>query len=362
MLRRRFLALGAGASLALAQKKQDDTIIATATQDSTPRVGIVLSSFKEGEEHDGTKIPGLSDPKPPGADLTSAQLDAWVRKAIDLASLRSKEFGEVVEAEDWVVVKTRIPARGAPASVTDPRIVRTVVSYLAERKRGLRFTVVESAEQANAWDMDWGGAFDGLTYRKMIGDLSARFPGVRFEIADLNSAERLDLPVPGKALARNNPAGVYRVPKIIQQCDRLISIAPLATDAATGVALSLKNYMGIAPQDGLLKLGSPDEIIIDLFSYRPADLALVGGCWGVEGDGARVHHNVLVAGMKAVAVDSVAAAVMGFKPGDLPFLALGEKKGFGAWDIDEIWTRGNDVEEARREFKKPGGWQAPAKK
>src|SRR5512138_2783417 len=91
MLRRQFLALGA-AAVAAAQKKPDDTVVASATQDTTPRVSIVLSDFKEGEDHDGTKLPGLSDRRPPSADLTSAQLDAMVRKAIDLAATRASEF------------------------------------------------------------------------------------------------------------------------------------------------------------------------------------------------------------------------------------------------------------------------------
>ena len=88
MLRRSFLLTGAGACAALAQnqKKEEDVQIAGATQDPTPRVGMVLSSFKEGKDHDGTKISGLSDPRPPSADLTPAQLDAMVRKAIDVAA------------------------------------------------------------------------------------------------------------------------------------------------------------------------------------------------------------------------------------------------------------------------------------
>ena len=78
---------------------------------------------------------------------------------------------------------------------------------------------------------------------------------------------------------------------------------------------------------------------------------------GCQGDGGRVHHNVLIAGEKAVAVDSIAAAVMGFKPADLPFLALGQKLGFGSWDPDEIWTRGTAIDQALREFKKPASWR-----
>jgi uncharacterized protein (DUF362 family) len=107
----------------------------------------------------------------------------------------------------------------------------------------------------------------------------------------------------------------------------LITIAPLKTDSVTGVSLSVKNYLGIAPgskygfpKAGLLKLGTPDEVMIDVFSYHPSDFTIAGGCWGVEGDGpdgpgaSSVHHNIVIAGVKAVCVDAVGAAVMGFNP------------------------------------------------
>ncbi len=332
MFRRNFLLTGAGAIAALAQQKQEqkqeEVKIAGATQDPTPRVGIVLSSFKQGEDHDGTKIPGLSDPQPPGADLTPVQFEAWVRKALDLAAGRTSEFYEMIEPEDWVVVITRPQA--------DPRIVAITISYLAEHKRGLRFTIVDRLAKAGAWAQD---------YQKMVTDLGAKFRGPRFELLDLSSAPTIDLPAAGK------PAVSYTIPKVVSQCDRLISIAPLSTDPARGVSLSIGNYAAITA-----KPAAGDEALIDLFSYRPADLAMVGGCVGIEGDGAQVHHNVLISGQKPVAVDSVAASVMGFKPSDLPYLALGQKRGFGSWETEEIWTRGNDIDEARREFKKPAGW------
>ena len=324
--------MGAGAVAALAQQKQGDKkpdIVAGATQDPTPRVGIVLSSFKAGEDHDGTKVPGLSDPQPPSADLTSAQLDAMVRKAIEIGGMRSAEFYETVEPEGWIVILTR--------PQTDARIVATVLTYLAEHNRGLRFTITGRLAKAGEWGQD---------YRKLASDLGAKFPKPRFELVDLNSAPTVDLPLAGK------PSVTYSIPKVIQQCDSMISIAPLATDPVRGVSLSIANYAAISS-----KPAATDDALIDLFSYRPADLAVVGGCMGIEGEGTSVHHNVAVAGMKAVAVDSVAAALMGFKPGELPFLALGQKRGFGAWDTDEIWTRGNDIEEARRDFKKPAGWR-----
>jgi uncharacterized protein (DUF362 family) len=175
--------------------------------------------------------------------------------------------------------------------------------------------------------------------------------------------------VQGKVLARNNREGIYSIPKTIQQCDRIISVAPLKTHTMTGVSLAIKNYFGIGPgasygfpKDRLHRLGSPNEVMLDLFSFHPADYAIVGGSWGLEGDGPHapgarsVHYNVIVAGPNAVAVDAVAASIMGFEPARLPYLPLAEKRGFGVADPDVIWIRGKDVEQARRIFRKPSGW------
>jgi len=47
---------------------------------------------------------------------------------------------------------------------------------------------------------------------------------------------------------------------------------------------------------------------------------------------------------------------MGFDPAGIPYLALAEKRGFGVADPDVIWIRGNDIEQARKMFRKPAGW------
>jgi uncharacterized protein (DUF362 family) len=87
----------------------------------------------------------------------------------------------------------------------------------------------------------------------------------------------------------------------------------------------------------------------------------VGGSWGVEHDGERprsVHHNLVVAGHNAVAVDAVAATAMGLDPKSLGFLRILDKKGLGTLDLDAIWMRGNDVGEAKRPFRRPAGTES----
>ena len=94
------------------------------------------------------------------------------------------------------------------------------------------------------------------------------------------------------------------------------------------------------------KLGSPHELLADLYSIRPADYAIAGGT--------NAHRNLILAGHNAIAVDAVAAAAMGFEPKELEFLRILDRKGLGTFDLDAIWMRGNDLAEARALFRKPG--------
>ena len=377
------------------EKQEQDVATAGATQDTTPRVGIVLSSFTGCQDHDGTKIQGLADPSPVDVELTAGQIDAMLRKAISLGTTRRGGLAAIVASDDWVVIKPRIetcyePGPGGDGggdrhrylrgSVTDLRLVRSLIEFLVEHKCGARFTIAEGSGEwqprerskaaVDGWTTEWGGEFGGLSYDKMIRELSRKYPKIAFDRVDLNFDESIALPLHGKALARNNPEGAYFVPKTIQQCDRIVSVAPLATDEQTGVSLSVANYWGVAPgahygfpKTGLLKLGHPDEVVVDLFSYHPADYAIVGGAWGLEGGGPSdagpraVHHNVLVAGNNAVSVDAVGAAIMGFEPTGVLHLALAERHGFGDADLGPIWMRGNEIEQARRAFRKPANWK-----
>jgi uncharacterized protein (DUF362 family) len=315
---------------ALGRAWGQDVATAGATVDTTPRVAIVLSSFTGSEDHDGTKIQGLADPSPVDADLSAVQLDAMLRKAISLGTTRRGGLTSIVASDDWVVIKTRIQTdpylRG---SVTDLRVVRSLIEFLVEHRCGARFTIAEGPESKAAAD-GW------ISYDKMVREFSRKYPKIAFDRVDLNFDETIELPLRGKALS-------YFIPKTIQQCDRIISVAPLATSERTGVSLSVANYWGIAP-GAHLKLGQPDEMLVDLFSYHPADYAIIGGARAV-------HHNVLVAGTNAVSVDAVGAAIMGFDPTRVTHLALAQHRGFGSADLGTIWTRGNEIEQARRPFR-----------
>ena len=264
---KRRLILPLAALAAFAQKPPDETVTATATQDRTPRVAIVLSSFAGSKDHDDTPIAGLADPRAVGAELTSAQLDALVAKAIELGTTRDGGLTAMVGPEDWVVILTEPGA--------DPRVVRSLQTFLATRRRGKRFTVAGPD--------------------------------------DLGRADTQEMPMPGGER-------LYRIPKMILQCDRLLRVGPLA---------AARSPLAAAP--------SPlaDAEFVDRMNFHPPDYTLLTG------------PNLVVAGSDPLAVSSVAAQILGLDPEKLPYLRMAADRGLGVWEPGSIWTRGNEIDEAR---------------
>jgi uncharacterized protein (DUF362 family) len=352
--------LGLAASVALVDEKPlNESVTASATRDSVPRVGVVISSFRGGKEHDGTEIPGLADPCPPDAEMTDGQLDALVLKAMELGLLtrgsRRRPAG-VGASEDWVVILVR-GEDGPPGSGTDPRVVRTVLRSLVQSGRGKRFTIARgSARKLDGFSGDW---------QRLVAEMRALAPAMRFELLDLNADQWIEAPTFDRCVASRNPKGGYAVARTIRECDSIINVAPLATDSLTGVALGASNYWGVAPgafygypKRQLLELGAPEEVLLDLYLHQPTRFNVLGGSMAVEGGGdTTVRHNVIVAGSSTTAVDAVGAAVMGFDAEKVPLLGLFEKRGLGIRDIYSIWTRGSEVDEVVRKFRRPPGWE-----
>jgi uncharacterized protein (DUF362 family) len=358
----------------------EDVAVAAASQDKTPRVGIVLSSFLGSKDHDGAVIQGLANPRPVDAGLSAAEIDGMLRKAIELGNTRRGGLLSIVKPDDWVVIKVdtrrcQCPGEGHVAgSVTDLRVVKSLIDWLVEHQRGSRITIADapgnrqpaapSTAVTDVWQTDWDGAFGGLSYRELVAGFS-KHSTAKVDFIDLNVDEILELPVPGKPSASRNPDGLYHIPQTIQQCDRVISVAPLKTHPRTAVSLSIGNYFGIAPASrygvsgsDLFKLGEPEEVLMDLFSFHTADYAILGGSWGMAGEGTEargIHQNVLLAGVNAPAVDTVGAAVMGIAPSGIRHLNLAAKKGYGIVDLDLIWIRGNEIDEARGGFRRVTG-------
>ena len=305
-------------------------------------VSVVLSSFE-----------GLPEPCEPDRAPSEAQLEAMLRAALDLAGEPSIVPGDRVLIKPNIVCCPGLSPQYGPGGVTDPRLVRSLVRWLAGRGCG-RITIAEGAggwrpAPVDGWTTDWGGEFGGLSYAAIARESGA-------DLLDLNFAATVECRVGARC---------YAVPRAVLDCDRLFSLSPLKTNKGAGVSLAMKNFFGIAPGSvygfpkfGLHALGPLAELIADLFAVRPDAWGILGGSLGVEGEAdTAVRHNVLIAGADCVSVDAVGAAVMGFEAPELEFLTVARRRELGVADPGAIRVRGNGISEARRTFRRSAQWE-----
>jgi len=171
---------------------------------------------------------------------------------------------------------------------------------------------------------------------------------------------------------------------ILNELDVFISIGKMKCHSTTGVTLSLKNLIGIAPlsryrrkehhtyrtafHESVALDARLARIIIDLNRARPIHLAIIDGIMTADGgegpwagELSQIRPGVLIAGKDPVAADAVGTAVMGFDPnapaGKLPFvrsdnhLALAHKCGLGTNVLDEIEIVGPRIQDVIYKFK-----------
>jgi len=118
---------------------------------------------------------------------------------------------------------------------------------------------------------------------------------------------------------------------------------------------------------GITKISSSDKVKLHqgylnmhLFLFQlariiPPHLSVLDGFAAMEGNGPvsgdRVDWNIAIAGTDPVAVDAVAAHLMGFDPHEVGYLYFCGKAGLGQIDVREIEVIGSPLEACRRPFK-----------
>jgi uncharacterized protein (DUF362 family) len=93
------------------------------------------------------------------------------------------------------------------------------------------------------------------------------------------------------------------------------------------------------------------ETLVDLLAIQkeihPGIFAVMDGTLCGNGPGPRtlipVEKNYILAGPDSVAIDAVAAKMMGFDPMSIPYLRLAHEDGLGVGRIEEIQVVGEDI-------------------
>lgn len=100
------------------------------------------------------------------------------------------------------------------------------------------------------------------------------------------------------------------------------------------------------------------EVLVDLMimqkELHPNILAVMDGTVAGDGAGPRTmiprSKNLILASGDSVAVDAVAARLMGFDPMEIPYLRMCHERGLGVADLNEVEILGEDISEINFHF------------
>ncbi|HIA76262.1 MAG TPA: DUF362 domain-containing protein [Dehalococcoidia bacterium] len=153
------------------------------------------------------------------------------------------------------------------------------------------------------------------------------------------------------------PDGI-NIPKFLID-KNVIHLPTMKTHVFTTITGAMKNAFG-----GLLNFQRHwthsviHETLVDLLRIQkkihPGIFALTDGTFAGSGPGPRAmqwhEKNVLLAGSDQVAVDAVAAKMMGFDPMSIDFIRIADEHGLGCGQISKINIVGEDISDVNWQF------------
>ena len=133
----------------------------------------------------------------------------------------------------------------------------------------------------------------------------------------------------------------------VLDADVIISLPKFKTHGLTVMTGAIKNSYGFLPGAQKARLhmlaGNPErfhDLVVEVFRLRIPDLFIMDAVVGMEGNGPASPDlreiGMILASDNAVAMDAVAATMMGLDPGRLRFLANAAQAGLGSWRMADI--------------------------
>ncbi len=155
----------------------------------------------------------------------------------------------------------------------------------------------------------------------------------------------------------------YYLAKAALDADFIISLPKLKTHVLTMMTGAVKNVYGFIPgfRKGNYHKEFPkphefSEIVVDILSLKMPGLTIMDGILAMEGDGPSSGNpkrtNLLLASKDPVALDAVAAKIIGLNPYQVPTTRIASEAGLGIG-----WLEAIDVVGERLDDVKPNSFQ-----
>jgi uncharacterized protein (DUF362 family)/NAD-dependent dihydropyrimidine dehydrogenase PreA subunit len=253
-----------------------------------------------------------------------------VRRAIDLVG----GTAAFVRPGERVLVKPNLLSAKAPdrAITTHPEVVGAVAELV--REAGGAPSVGDSP----------GGAVRGV-------ERVWRNTGM-LELSERTGVPLVSFEASGSSEVRG-AHGTYVIARPALEADVVVNVAKMKTHVLTAYTGCVKNMFGVVP--GFLKsrlhAAAPRPVpfarrVVDVFSLVTPRLSVLDAVVAMEGNGPSGGRprrvGAILAGGDAVAVDAVAAGMMGFREGGVPTLRIAAERGLGVASLRDVEVVGAD--------------------
>lgn len=178
------------------------------------------------------------------------------------------------------------------------------------------------------------------------------------EVIEETGAEELILSGTTKLEVNGYARKVITLASELDQVDLIINMAKLKTHSLTGMTAAVKNMYGCIP--GTIKARLHVEhplprdfcrLLVDVYCAVKPALSVVDAIIAMEGAGPRRGRprqvGLLLASLNAVALDTVAAELLGFRPDQVGTVAAARELGLPGADLSGIHIRGERLENCR---------------
>ncbi len=284
-----------------------------------------------------------------------AEIERMVRQACQLAG------GLPVKKGDTVLLKPNVvqnPHAGfflmegystarAMATISDPRVV--IATAKVAREQGAKKVIIAESNASNAHSFLQEAGYDT-------------------GVAELHDSAVTNLYLDGTPYKKMKAPKVRALPEysifdIVEDVDVMVSISPMKTHAWGGITMTMKNFIGLPANKiyGSYKSGLPHgniaDVILDVTGIVKdrirSHFGIVTGIYAGEGYGPLQVEarplNTIVAGPDYVAVDTVAATVMGFDAAAIGQIRKAHGAGLGTMKgIEVVGTAIKDVQFAAK--------------
>ncbi|MDA0334256.1 MAG: DUF362 domain-containing protein [bacterium] len=348
-----------------------DALFDAVTSATEARVSIVRSDD-----------PALPSPASVAGDLNDRQIEAMVRRAVDLIG----GFEWLVRPGDRVLIKPNIvdPEPPGVGEITDVRVVKAIARIVHEVTGGdVEVIVGEGSPRPMAWELPyapswnapaWTELWDVAGFQTLLTD--PELADVNLRLTNLNGPweDLVEVDIPqGGYFDRN--LGRLWVHKDVLNADVLINV-PVMKIHNTGITVALKNSIGLypatkygfsrsvgVPQDDfkhrLLHYDDAprdwvEEQVVDINLVADVDFTIVDALMTLQQSKNamrsgttitnQIRRNMILASADPVAIDHVAARLMGQNPDDIAMITLAERVGLGTNNRDQIDVFGAPVE------------------